>query len=550
MIRRQMLTLPGGRQVHLQRAGKGPPVLLLHQSPCSSNDMLALIARLSARFSVIAPDTPGNGLSDPIGLPFDTATMDDFADNIVAIMDALGIAEAPVYGFHTGAMAALALAARHPARAPLVIANGFITLSPELVEDFRTNYVVPFTPDWTGSHLAWWWARLRDQFIFFPYHRQGEDTRSNTDIPSLHFLQWNFNEFLLAGDDYRIPYACAFSFDGQANLAEARADLVVMGDATDILYPFLDQIGPVPDHVRVMRAQDPAAAEDLVESLLAALPALPDPQPPCPSAPVAGRLRADFVQLEAGSVRLLRNEDAAAGTPLLFLHDLGGSADTVARFMAGWIGRRPVLAPDLPGGGETRLAGPAADLAGQIDAVGQVLDRLGTGPVEVIGFGTGATLAVALAHRFPGRIKRIVAPRGFPDPAAAPPLMPADLVPDLAGTHVLKLWTMLRHRALFQPWDQPLAANAIPGSCDIAPDVLQAEFAAWLKAAPAMAHLAAELQAFALDAALDSLTVPVIVAERPLRGAIPKAAPGRLRLHPLPPAPDALVEALLPLIET
>ena len=66
-IRRHFVTL-GDRQVHYRRAGKGPPAILLHQSPSSSRDNIPLMERLMADFTVIAPDTPGNGLSDPLTL--------------------------------------------------------------------------------------------------------------------------------------------------------------------------------------------------------------------------------------------------------------------------------------------------------------------------------------------------------------------------------------------------------------------------------------------------------------------------------------------------
>ena len=67
-IARGFLTLPG-RQVHYRRAGSGPPVVLLHQSPKTSEELVPLIAVLAEHFTVFAPDTPGYGLSDPIAAP-------------------------------------------------------------------------------------------------------------------------------------------------------------------------------------------------------------------------------------------------------------------------------------------------------------------------------------------------------------------------------------------------------------------------------------------------------------------------------------------------
>ena len=87
----------GARQVHYRRAGRGPVVLCLHQSPLSSRDMLATLARWHPHFTCIAPDTPGFGSSTPLGVA--RAGMEDFADAVIEFMDALGIGRTAVYGF-------------------------------------------------------------------------------------------------------------------------------------------------------------------------------------------------------------------------------------------------------------------------------------------------------------------------------------------------------------------------------------------------------------------------------------------------------------------
>lgn len=170
-ITRHFATITGGRwgarQVHYRRAGSGPVVLCLHQSPLSSRDMLATLARWHPHFTCIAPDTPGFGLSDPLGVP--RAEMTDFADAVVEFMDALGIARAAVYGFHTGAMITLALAAHHPQRIACAVANGVVLLTEQERADMVEHYLPPLLPAWDGSHLAWLWARLREQTIFFPW---------------------------------------------------------------------------------------------------------------------------------------------------------------------------------------------------------------------------------------------------------------------------------------------------------------------------------------------------------------------------------------------
>ena len=65
----------GARQVHYRHVGTGPVVLCLHQSPLSSRDMLGTMERWKTRFTCIAPDTAGFGLSTPLGVA--TADVDD-----------------------------------------------------------------------------------------------------------------------------------------------------------------------------------------------------------------------------------------------------------------------------------------------------------------------------------------------------------------------------------------------------------------------------------------------------------------------------------------
>lgn len=84
-----------GRLVHYRRAGQGPLLLLLHQSPQSSLDYVDLMHRWGDRFTMIAPDRPGCGQSEP--LPLDAPSFDDYADATAAFLDALGVSLAPVW---------------------------------------------------------------------------------------------------------------------------------------------------------------------------------------------------------------------------------------------------------------------------------------------------------------------------------------------------------------------------------------------------------------------------------------------------------------------
>lgn len=111
----------GEGQIHYLEAGDGPALVLLHPSPQSARVYWRLMPRLAERFRVVAPDTLGFGQSDP--LP-DGITMERLAASVGEAMDALGIARAHLFGFHTGNKIAAALAANAPARIDQLILCG------------------------------------------------------------------------------------------------------------------------------------------------------------------------------------------------------------------------------------------------------------------------------------------------------------------------------------------------------------------------------------------------------------------------------------------
>jgi pimeloyl-ACP methyl ester carboxylesterase len=113
-LRRHYAEGPHG-QIHFYDAGgEGAPLLLLHQSPASSSDWFSLIPFFRrAGVRVIAMDTPGMGLSDP--LPFEPA-LADFAAAVPVVLDHAGVESAHLLGYHTGVQIAVEAAVRFPER--------------------------------------------------------------------------------------------------------------------------------------------------------------------------------------------------------------------------------------------------------------------------------------------------------------------------------------------------------------------------------------------------------------------------------------------------
>lgn len=93
---------------------------------------------LAQHFRVIAYDHRGTGRSDR-ALP-GAATVDDWADDIAALLDALAIDRADVMGHAAGGVAGLALALRRPERLrKLVVVNGWSRPDPHFLRCFATR---------------------------------------------------------------------------------------------------------------------------------------------------------------------------------------------------------------------------------------------------------------------------------------------------------------------------------------------------------------------------------------------------------------------------
>lgn len=103
----------GAVRLHAVTGGDGPPLLLVHGWPETWYAWRMMMPALARDFSVVAVDQRGIGLSDKPVRGYDTATL---ANDLTALMDALGHQRFALYGTDTGMPIAYALAADHPDR--------------------------------------------------------------------------------------------------------------------------------------------------------------------------------------------------------------------------------------------------------------------------------------------------------------------------------------------------------------------------------------------------------------------------------------------------
>ncbi|MEU3504877.1 alpha/beta hydrolase [Streptomyces hundungensis] len=100
-----------GVELNVALAGSGPAVLLLHGFPHTWELWTDVMAELSDRYRVIAPDLRGFGASSRAASGYDAGTL---ATDAEALLTALGASSAAVVGIDAGTAPAVLLALRRP----------------------------------------------------------------------------------------------------------------------------------------------------------------------------------------------------------------------------------------------------------------------------------------------------------------------------------------------------------------------------------------------------------------------------------------------------
>ena len=106
---------------------------------------------------------------------------------------------------------------------------------------------------------------------------------------------------------------------------------------------------------------------------------------------------------------------AGEGEPLVLLHGLGASRAVWSRVTPELAAERLVLAPDLPGFGESSPAGPGFDLERAARKLSVVLENRARRSFDLVGNSLGGAVALQLAVLRPELVSRLVlsAPGGF-----------------------------------------------------------------------------------------------------------------------------------------
>lgn len=515
-LKRRFLQV-GTRRVHYFRAGEGPPAVLIHSSPANARLLMKEVAQLSRDYTVFAFDTPGFGLSDP--LPLATMTVADLADALAETLDAIAMPRCPVFGTHTGAAIALELGVRRPDRVSGLVLDGVPAFTDAECEAYFGDYFRTLPLSDLGGHYADTWTRFRDQSTWFPWCERIPAHLNSYDLSPPHSTDLWVSMYFEAAEHYTPAYRAASFYGARAlaAIAELRVPAVFTATDTDMLYPHLERFPPLRhDQAIVPIGNSYERKRELTAQAFARYGS--DGPAPVPSGTIgsAATVARQFVDGPAGPLHLRYAGDRSAPA-LLLLHDAPGSSEQAEPLIAALSAQFFVIAPDLPGNGESAAFAEPPTLAALAGAAQDVLDALAVESAVAYGIGFGSSVALELARSDPARISAL-ALQGvlLPDETERTTLRanyapPIEIAPD--GGHWYRTWLMLRDSQIYWPWyDRRLDALRR----------IDADFSArplhrWtmdvLRSRASYGHLVDAALADELDLALPDLAVPVALIQ-------------------------------------
>lgn len=441
-ISRHYLTIRKGgnvRRVHYRRAGKGPPLLLVHQSPRSSAEYEPLMRQWGEHFTCIAPDTAGFGQSDPLANP--EPEIDDFADALIEFCDAVGLEQVSAYGFHSGGIILITALKRNMDRFKTLAIGGYAIWNKAERVSIGPPYIPPNPPKPYGEHLVWLWNRILEQSWYFPWFDPDDKTRmprAHDDPAQVHAV---IQEMIDSGDFYRLGYGAVLRGPRDIPPPDAVTPPVLITAYTgDPLKVHLERLGDMPKGWEAYGVETPEEhyAASLAHLLAQGIVAEIEP---------AADADAGFIPVKTGTFDGLIHWRGDRSASKLLLHAPGREAEL--------LDANGVLAIDLPGHGlSARWPGEApADWAPWQAVIDAVAAHFGTATVEF----------EALPQGDPERL--------YPD-----------LSPDRFGNYLTAAWAIVRASHIFSPWYIASKDTAIPiDKAALAPEQLAKEHRALIR---------------------------------------------------------------------
>lgn len=221
IIRKGYLNTAVG-QLHYRACGQSsrPPLVLLHQTPSTSAMYEKLMLALAEDYWLIAPDTPGFGQSAPLPEP---ASINGYANILLAGLAALNIHECFLFGHHTGASVAVQIAFNRPQFVSKLALSGPPLLTKEQITFFQ-NSLPALALDEDGRLLQTMYQHFSQKDATLPEAIKLRETLSA----------------LAARDHYQAAYQAVFDHDFAGQLGALTGPILLMAGEYDSLIACLE----------------------------------------------------------------------------------------------------------------------------------------------------------------------------------------------------------------------------------------------------------------------------------------------------------------------
>ncbi len=197
---------------------KHSPIICCHMSPKSSKSFDDLLPHLGENRFAVALDYPGYGESDP---PPENppVTVQDYANAVWEVVDALTAEPVHLLGYHTGSMVAVEAASQRSSQVKSVINISAPVFTDEEQERLHREYS-PLPLDEEGSRFKIMWERVM-------FHRGPGMT--------LEMAAASYAENFRGGENYEFGHRAAFNYANayQEKLQTMEQPLLVMNPNDD-----------------------------------------------------------------------------------------------------------------------------------------------------------------------------------------------------------------------------------------------------------------------------------------------------------------------------
>jgi pimeloyl-ACP methyl ester carboxylesterase len=246
------------REVNRAEGGEaGVPLVLLHPSPKSSAMFLPLMAQFPTTQHVIALDTPGYGLSEPLATPAESIA--DYLPTLRSFFQQVAGSRIKLYGSATGAQLALGYANAYANDVAHLLLDNAAHFEDAERDAILKKYFVDLTPQVDGSHLTRLWQMCRQSLQYFPWYETNDAHRFRDTEPTAAEVQALMNEYILAGPRYAEAYKAAFNHERVEHYQSLRVPTTLLRWQGSLLLKEIDHLltFPQPPNVRVVDVPPP-----------------------------------------------------------------------------------------------------------------------------------------------------------------------------------------------------------------------------------------------------------------------------------------------------